>query len=113
MDTEFPSSENRRMSVRGPAKPQRRPPTLFIGQWVRALGYRPIDVVRATGLNEGYLSELIAGRKTNPSNAVLHTIATAIGIPWHYLLRPPPSPEFLEEAATLDPAVLVRLRSRH
>jgi transcriptional regulator with XRE-family HTH domain len=96
-------------------KPQkRRPPPrqfrkLFVGEWIRALNYRQVDVVRATGINEGYLSELISGGKKNPSFQVLSQIADFLGIPVSYFNRPPPDREFIAEAAELDPKVLARL----
>lgn len=100
-----------------PQKPtiaRRRPrpasPPLHIGEWIRALGMRPADVARATGRNEGYLSEIINGRKTRPSLGLQQEIADAIGVPVHYFLRPPPPREVIEQAGSLDPSVLARLR---
>ena len=95
------------------SRPRRTSTALFIGQWIRALGHRPVDVVRATGINEGYLSELIAGRKKNPSAVVLLENATFLNIPIQYLFRPPPDQKFLQEAAAIDPAVLAKLRGTH
>lgn len=83
---------------------------LYIGQWIRALHKRPRDVSKGTGINEGYISQLISGEKKNPSGAKLALIAEYLDIPLGYLYRPPPGQEFLEEAATLDPAILSRLR---
>jgi transcriptional regulator with XRE-family HTH domain len=86
------------------------PPPLHIGEWIRALGMRPADIARATGRNEGYLSEIINGRKTRPSLGLQQEIADALGIPVHYFLRQPPPKDFIEEARMLDPAVIDRLR---
>ena len=85
--------------------------TLYIGQWIRALGQRQIDVVKATGINEGYLSELINGGKWNPTYEMIMRIAEYLQIPVHYFNRPPPDREFLAEAAGIDPEVLNRLVS--
>lgn len=82
---------------------------LFIGEWIRALGFRQVDVVRATGINEGYLSELISGGKKNPTFEILNQIADFLAIPVSYFNRPPPDREFIAEAAGLDPKVLARL----
>ena len=106
----LPYSDHRHMPRGYPRRrPQKAVQRLFIGQWVRALGKRPVDVVRATGINEGYLSELIGGTKTNPSTALLRQIGDSLGIKWHYLYEPPPSKEFIRTATTLDPATLARL----
>lgn len=75
------------------------------------MGRRPVDVVRATGINEGYLSELIAGNKTNPSAEVLLEIADFLGIPMQYFYRPPPTREQLDQTAGIDPVVLAKLKS--
>lgn len=82
---------------------------LFIGEWVRALGFRQVEIVRATRINEGYLSELINGNKKNPSFDVLNQIADFLGIPVSYFNRAPPDREFMKEAAELDPKVLAKL----
>jgi transcriptional regulator with XRE-family HTH domain len=66
-------------------------------------------VVRATGINEGYLSELISGAKKNPSFEILNQIADFLGIPVNYFNRPPPDRDFIAEAAGLDPRVIARL----
>lgn len=91
------------------AAPQRQFKKLYIGEWIRALGLRQVDVVRGTGINEGYLSSLISGGKKNPSFDLLNQVADFLGIPISYFNRPPPDKEFLAEAAELDPKVLTKL----
>lgn len=93
--------------------PQRQFRKLYIGEWIRALGYKQVDVVRGTGINEGYLSNMISGRKKNPSFDVLNQIAEFLNIPVSYFNRQPPDKEFIAEAAGLDPGVLSRLVVRH
>ena len=70
-----------------------------------------MDVVRATKINEGYLSELISGKKKNPSADALYKIADFLEIPLDYLYRLPPDRAFIEEAAKFDPSVLAKLRA--
>lgn len=100
-----------------PQKPIQKPregrPVYFIGEWIRALGFQQNEVAEAVGINEGYLSGLINRRKDNPSAAMLIKIANFLRIPSDYLRRPPPSPEFIQEAAGLDSGVLARLKPRH
>lgn len=94
--------------------PKRQFRKLFVGEWIRALGVRQVEVVRATGINEGYLSELISGNKRNPSFEILNQIAEFLGIPVSYFNRAPPDREFIAEAAELDPKVLAKLMApRH
>ena len=115
MDMTADSSNYRHMPKR-PQKPahaiRRQFRLLYVGQWIRALHKRPIDVVKATGINEGYLSELINGRKKNPSGHVLAAIAEYLEIPMSYFYKPPPAQEFLDQVSELDPAVLSKLRSQ-
>jgi transcriptional regulator with XRE-family HTH domain len=102
-----------KLPTRRPA-PKRPSRKLFVGEWVRALGFRQVEVVRATGINEGYLSELISGNKRNPSFDFLSQIADFLGIPVSYFSRPPPDREFIAEASELDPKVLAKLMTpRH
>lgn len=104
-------SEKARLTRRQAPKQFRK---LYIGEWIRALGFKQVEVVRATGINEGYLSSLISGARRNPSFDVLNEIADFLGIPVSYFNRPPPDKEFLAEAAGLDPRVLSRLTTaRH
>jgi transcriptional regulator with XRE-family HTH domain len=96
-----------------PANKMRRPfRELYIGQWIRALGMRPIDVVKGIGINEGYLSELINGKKKNPSGGTLIQIAEFLDIPMNYLYNPPPPQEIINQTSGIDSSVLERLRGR-
>lgn len=88
------------------------PPPLYIGEWIRSLGRTPAEVSRGIGRNEGYLSQLISGQKKNPSLGLQQEIADQLGIPPEYLRRPPPDKDFIDQARTLDPAVLDRLRKQ-
>lgn len=98
-----------RMSKTQRKRPERPSKPLFISQWLVALRLDQREVVRAAKINEGYFSQLVSGKKSNPSNAMLQAIGTAMGIPWPYLFEPPPDKEFLQKAFTLDPKVLLRL----
>lgn len=73
------------------------------------MGKRPTDIARLARVNEGYLSELINGKKTDPSTRVLGRIAKAIGVHVALLFRPPPSPQAIRELSGLDPSVLFQL----
>lgn len=107
--TDHPGMVKRPVKPR--ARPQRAPLPLFLGQWLRALGIKQVDVVRGTTVSEGYVSQLVSGEKKNPNPAILNEIADFLGIPLHYLRRPPPPKEFLQEVGALDPAVIERLRA--
>jgi hypothetical protein len=107
MDMRSAGFDDRGM-VRKP--PKRQPPPLFLGQWLLALGRKQSELARATGINEGYISQLISGEKKNPGTAVLGQIGDFLGIPQHYLHQPPPDRGFIEEVSRLDPDVLARLR---
>lgn len=91
-------------------RPRPVPPPLYIGEWIRSLGRTPAEVSRGIGRNEGYLSQLISGQKKNPSLGLQQEIADELGIPMEYLRRPPPDKDFIDQAKTLDPAVIDRLR---
>jgi transcriptional regulator with XRE-family HTH domain len=67
--------------------------------------------VEGTTVNEGYLSQLINRRKTNPTQAYLQEIADFLGIPVQCFYRLPPSRDALGELAGLDPLTLSRLGS--
>lgn len=92
---------------------RREAPPHFVGDWVRALGRRQVDIVRATGMNEGYLSQLISGKKNNPTPAILMEIADAIGLrPYTLFYQPPPDPKTIEQVAGIDPSVMAQLATQ-
>lgn len=108
---EIPFVDHAAMVGRTRSRPPKRQAQrkLFLGPWIRALGRKQVEIVRKTGINEGYLSQLISGEKTNPSADVVMEIADFLGIPMQYLYRPPPDREFLAEASKLDMAVLQKI----
>lgn len=82
---------------------------VYLGEWLKALGIRPAKLATATGLNEGYISQLINGKKSNPSRDFLKTVATELGLQWRDLYEPPPDRATLEAARRYPAAVLDRL----
>lgn len=113
MDMREGELDHGRMTRRAPSeKPAGRPiKPLYIGQWISALGLVQREIAREAGMNEGYLSLLISGKKVNPSHAMVAAIADAMGIRWDCLYEPPPSKEVIQTAQNLDPVVLSRLRA--
>lgn len=97
--------------LKNPRRRARRvPPPLYIGPWIRSLGSTPSQVAREIGMNEGYLSELISGKKSNPSLSIQCEIAKFLKIPHTYFLRPPPAAEILKETSGLDAGTIARLK---
>ena len=84
-------------------------PVLFVGPWIRAHGKRPSEVARGTGINEGYLSSIISGKKKNPSTEKLALIADFLKMPLGDLYKAPPPQAVLDQVAKYDPAVILRL----
>ena len=95
--------------IRPPLKLRPAAPPLFVGQWIRALGKTPREVAQGAPVNEGYLSEIINGRKKRPSIEVLNAIAVFLGIPRDKLHSPPPTKDVIEAARALGPSILDRL----
>lgn len=107
LDHGLMAGKPRSLKKTGPRRPPRK---LFIGEWIRVLEHKQVEVVRATGINEGYLSALCSGKyNKRPSYDILKMIADFLGIPVDYFDRPPPDKRFLTEAAGLDPRVIARL----
>lgn len=82
---------------------------LYVGPWIRACKTTPREVVRKIGINEGYLSGIISGKKKNPSSAMLEQIAACLDIPMGNFYKMPPSEAVLDQIADFDPEVVVRL----
>lgn len=78
-------------------------PAQYLGGWIRALGATPAEVSRKTGINEGYLSELINGGKKNPAYAKLKAIADFLKIEVGRFDEPPPPQDFVRKLRELGP----------
>lgn len=85
------------------------PLDLYIGQWINFLNRKPADVARKTGINEGYLSQLISGKKRNPAYPKIRLIADELGIGIDTLRKPPPDGPTIETLRGLDPRVVNRI----
>ena len=85
---------------------------LFVGAWIRANGVRPAEVARKTGINEGYLSGIISGKKKNPSTEKLALIANFLKMPLGDLYKPPPPSGLLDQIAGYDPETVIRLSQK-
>lgn len=74
-----------------------------------ALGRKAGEVAAKAGINEGYMSELVSGKKRNPSTDKLIAISDELGISISALFRRPPpgdaigrlSPDQIETLGTL------------
>lgn len=84
-------------------KPQQRFNRLYIGEWLTKLGRRPSELSKASGVDEGYLSQLISGEKNNPSAAQLMAISTELGISVNALYSRPPVVDVTDRVRTLRP----------
>jgi len=87
----------------------RKPPTQFkklhIGEWAERRGIQPRDLADEVGISEGYMSELVNGKKRNPSISILMKIADRLGLrSMDDLFQPPPSEEVLKNIEKLSPA---------
>lgn len=101
---------------RGMRKPAlKRPPRqyapIYLAEWLAALGVKPVDLVKAEIISEGYLSHLRTGKKLNPSPGKLMQIGGFLKIQWTDLYRPPPSRDTLEQLESLDVTTLARIRA--
>lgn len=83
--------------------------TLYLGEWLDALGVRAAKVANETGINEGYLSQLIRRQKANPSKEKLRAIGQFLDIDWRLLYDPPPSAGLRSEMSKYSPALIERL----
>ncbi len=69
--------------------------SIYLGQWLIALGRTQVELHKATGINEGYISQIVSGQKGNPGLDKLQQIAEFLGIPMGSLFKRPPSQDAL------------------
>ena len=85
---------------------------LHVSEWVAQSGRRQDEIARAVGITDAYLSELISGKKKNPSAHVLRALSEELGITVNDFYRKPPSQVQLDRLKNLSPseaAILSRL----
>lgn len=92
--------------------PQRRkqPAPVFIAEWLTYLGVKPVELVKADVLSEGYLSLLRSGKRINPSTDKLIRIGDFLGITWTDLYRQPPPGQVRDALRTFSPKTIERLQ---
>lgn len=77
---------------------------LYVGEWVAQSGRQQEDIAAAAGITDAYLSELISGKKKNPSAHVLRALSEELGITINDFYRKPPSAAQLDRLKNLSPA---------
>lgn len=82
---------------------------LFLGQWLRRLGLRQVDVAKGSGIGESYLSLLISDPNKKPTPDVLLALSDELGVPVNALYRMPPPWTEIEAKVQLTPAQIARL----
>jgi transcriptional regulator with XRE-family HTH domain len=108
MDMTAPSENYDRMpSVRRPQYKK-----LHLGEWLARLNVKQADLARDVEVSEPYLSNLISGKKLNPSVSLLLTISDRLGISVNDLYKPPPSIAALEDLRNYSPSVVQQLLER-
>ena len=104
-------AKSRRKTIR-PASPRewwKETDRIFLGEWLIALDMKAAELARNTGINEGYISQIVNNQKDNPSSKMVHALALGLGIPAKLLYEPPPTKEALRDAAKYGIELLVRL----
>lgn len=91
-----------------PKMPAERIP-LYVGEWIARLGRKPVDVARAVGIGESYLSSIKSQGRTNPSYSILFRIADELGITVDDLRRNPPPRSTVEAVSRLSAKAQERL----
>jgi transcriptional regulator with XRE-family HTH domain len=82
---------------------------LYIGEWLARLGRKPVDLAKHVDVTETYVSELISGKKNNPSHVLLLDISEWFGLTVNDLYMRPPDRVALEAVERLNPAQMATL----
>lgn len=77
---------------------------LFIGEWVLQSRRPQEEIADKVDITDAYLSELVSGRKKNPSVHILRVLADELGITINDFYRKPPSASQLERLKNISPA---------
>jgi transcriptional regulator with XRE-family HTH domain len=82
---------------------------LYIGEWLVRLGRKPVELAKHLKVTEPYVSELISGKKDNPSHVLLLVVSEWLGITVNDLYMRPPDRLALEAVERLNPAQMATL----
>jgi transcriptional regulator with XRE-family HTH domain len=85
---------------------------LHVGEWIARSGRQQADIAESVGITDAYLSELMSGKKKNPSAHVLLALSEELGITINDFYRKPPSQAQMDRLKNLSPsdaATLTRL----
>lgn len=87
--------------------------TLFLREWLAALGLAQGKVADAAEVNTGYVSQLVNREKwpdEDPKVRTVRRLGDAMGVPWHLLYEmPPPDPVPMADLHRYPPDLLTRL----
>jgi hypothetical protein len=85
-----------------PAEKQEHLP-LHLGEWMSRFDARAVDIAKAAGVGQSYISSIISGKKPNPRFTILVKITDHLGISVNDLTRPPPPSEEFDRVRKLTP----------
>jgi transcriptional regulator with XRE-family HTH domain len=77
---------------------------LHVGEWVAQSGRQQEDIADSVGITDAYLSELMSGKKKNPSAHVLRAISEELGITINDFYRKPPTQAQRDRLRNLSPS---------
>jgi transcriptional regulator with XRE-family HTH domain len=76
---------------------------LYLAEWLEVLGHSQTDAAEVAGVGQSYISNIIAGRRPNPSTFVLLRLSEWLGITVNDLFEPPPDDAIVKAIRGLSP----------
>lgn len=77
---------------------------LYIGEWALQDRRQQEEIAEATDITDAYLSELMSGRKKNPSVHILRALSRVLGITIDDFYTRPPTSAQMDRLKNLSPA---------
>lgn len=77
---------------------------LYIGEWVAQDRRQQEEIADKADITDAYLSELMSGRKKNPSAHILRALSEVLGITINDFYRKPPSAREMDRLRNISPA---------
>jgi hypothetical protein len=82
---------------------------LHLGPWLRRMGLKQIQVARKAGIGKSYMSQLVSGKKDDPSALHVLAISEAMGVTVNALYRLPPTQQQVDQVRKLTPEQIVMM----
>lgn len=84
-------------------RPNPSPREIFLGDWIKFLDLKVVDVAKCAGCTQGYISNIARGAKDNINALYLLAISDMMGVTVNDLFKRPPPKSVVAQLESYSP----------